>query len=60
MREFESSHSNPLSRIIKITHAHDFHMKDVGICPFYSSYVIIIMIIKKHLYSASILNLKDA
>ena len=27
VREFELSHSNPVNRIIKITHAHNLHVK---------------------------------
>ena len=27
MMEFELSHSNPVNRIIKITHAHNLHVK---------------------------------
>ena len=45
VREFELSHSNLVNRIIKITHAHNLHVKgpwpheDVGLQPFYNSYV---------------------
>ena len=41
VREFELSHSNPVNRIIKITHAHctQFAREGVGLCPFYNSYV---------------------
>ena len=35
VREFDLSHSNPVNRIIKITHARE----DVGLWPFYNSYV---------------------
>ena len=34
VREFELSHSNLVSRITKITHAHNLH-EDVGLCPFF-------------------------
>ena len=28
VREFELSHSNPVRKIIKITHAHNLHVKE--------------------------------
>ena len=34
MREFELSQSNPLNRIIKITHAHNLDMKVLDFIPF--------------------------
>ena len=34
VREFALSHSNPLSRIIKITHAHNLHVKMSDFFPF--------------------------
>ena len=33
-REFELSHSNPVNRIIKITHAHNLHVKMLDFGPF--------------------------
>ena len=43
VREFELSDSNPVNRIIKITHAHSpctqFAREDVVLWPFYNSYV---------------------
>ena len=33
-REFELSHSNSIDRIIKITHAHNLHMKVLDFVPF--------------------------
>ena len=35
VKEFQLSHSNPVNRIIKITHA----CEDVGLCSFYNSYL---------------------
>ena len=32
VREFELSHSNPVSRIITINHEHSFASEDVGLC----------------------------
>ena len=32
--EFELSHSNPVNRIIKITHAHNLHVKVLDFVPF--------------------------
>ena len=34
VREFESSQSNPLNRIIKITHAHNLDVKMLDFIPF--------------------------
>ena len=34
VREFKLSHSNPVDRIIKITHAHNLHMKMLDFGPF--------------------------
>ena len=34
VREFELSHSNPVDRIIKITHAHNLHVKMLDFGPF--------------------------
>ena len=34
VREFELSQSNPLNRIIKITHAHNLDMKVLDFIPF--------------------------
>ena len=34
VREFELSHSNPVNRIIKITHAHNLHVKMLDFGPF--------------------------
>ena len=34
MREFELPHSNPLSRVLKITHAHNLHVKMLDFVPF--------------------------
>ena len=40
VREFELSHSNLVNKIIKITHAHDLHVKMLDfICPVYNLYV---------------------
>ena len=33
MREFELSHSNPVNRIIKITHGHNLHVKLLDFVP---------------------------
>ena len=38
VREFELSHSKLVNRIIKITHT-QFAREDVGLSPFYNSYV---------------------
>ena len=34
VREFELSHRNPVSRIVKITHAHNLHVKMLDFGPF--------------------------
>ena len=34
VREFELSHSNLVNKIIKITHAHDLHVKKLDFAPF--------------------------
>ena len=34
VREFELSHSNPVNRITKITHAHNLHVKMLDFVPF--------------------------
>ena len=34
VKEFELSHSNSISRIIKITHAHNLHVKVLDFVPF--------------------------
>ena len=34
VREFELSHSNPVNKIIKITHAHNWHVKVFDFLPF--------------------------
>ena len=34
VREFELSHSNPVNRIIKITHAHNLHVKRLDFSPY--------------------------
>ena len=34
VRKFELSHSNPVNRILKITHAHNLHVKMMDFVPF--------------------------
>ena len=34
VREFELSHSNPVNKIIKMTHAHNLHVKMLDFVPF--------------------------
>ena len=34
VREFELSHSNPVNRIIKITHAHNLHVNRLDFSPY--------------------------
>ena len=36
VRKFELSHSNPVSRIIKITHAHNLHVKMLDFVPIHT------------------------
>ena len=38
VREFKLSHSNSISRIIKITHADNLHVKVLDFFAFYNSY----------------------